>query len=298
MKENHFVEKGLTIVCILLLVWISIIPSTAQRIEKSSLATSSGHWLYVGGSGLGNYTRIQDAINDSDNGDTVYVYDDSSPYHENLVIHQTSLTLLGENKQTTVLVCKVHEIENRVIVVGGDFVCISGFTIKEEKFSYLYFSIGANNIQVSDNIIIGIELVLPAQTYQCKISNNVIKGNHSTEGIHVWGKQNTISDNVITECGNGIFVGYGGISLHVKAYGNIITRNNFLNNKKNAEFDTAWFTRWVNNYWDDSQEGVNPYEIQGKITFPRGEDKLPWIFDWKNFDRHPAKEPYNISGMS
>jgi hypothetical protein len=42
--------------------------------------------LYVDGSGLGNYTKIQDAIDDSSDEDTLFVYDDLSPYYENLII--------------------------------------------------------------------------------------------------------------------------------------------------------------------------------------------------------------------
>ena len=42
--------------------------------DKPSLATSSGNWLYVGGSGPGNYSVIQDAVDNASDGDTVYVY--------------------------------------------------------------------------------------------------------------------------------------------------------------------------------------------------------------------------------
>jgi len=79
-----------------------IIPTTAQTTEKTQ-STSRGNWLYVGGSGPGNYTRIQDAIdNASDWGDTVFVYDDSSPYYEFLIINK-SISLIGENKDTTII---------------------------------------------------------------------------------------------------------------------------------------------------------------------------------------------------
>ena len=38
-----------------------------------------GNTLYVGGSGPGNFSHIQDAIDAASPGDTVFVYDDSSP---------------------------------------------------------------------------------------------------------------------------------------------------------------------------------------------------------------------------
>ncbi len=56
-------RKGLAVGIILLFVGTCIIPAIAQDIEKPSLLTSSGNWLYVGGSGLGNFSTIQSAIN-------------------------------------------------------------------------------------------------------------------------------------------------------------------------------------------------------------------------------------------
>ena len=81
-------RKCLAVGIILLFVGTCIIPAIAQESEKPSQSTSRGNWLYVGGSGPGNYSKIQDAINASSNGDTVFVYDDSSPYLENLIINK------------------------------------------------------------------------------------------------------------------------------------------------------------------------------------------------------------------
>ncbi|MBP1662308.1 MAG: hypothetical protein H6P94_557, partial [Thermoplasmatales archaeon] len=57
---------------ILLFLGACIVPMTAQDAEKS-FSTSSGTWLYVGGSGPGNYTKIQDAIDNASDGDTIFV---------------------------------------------------------------------------------------------------------------------------------------------------------------------------------------------------------------------------------
>jgi hypothetical protein len=287
-------RKCLAVGIILLFVATSIIPSIAQDIEKSSEPTSRGKWLFVGGSGPGNYTKIQDAINESHEGDTVFVYDDSSPYYENLVIPQAALTLLGENTQTTILVCSEHKFE-RAILISGGYVHVKGFTIMQEGYQSLFFVIASSHVQITNNVIIGLELWLPIQTSQCIISKNIIKGIYGTSGITIYGKYNTISDNEITECGTGVFVGNGDGSYQVRPFGNIIVRNNFINNSFNAGFATAWFTLWRNNYWDDYQ-GDGAYEIRGKLIFLRGEDKPPWIFDWKNFDRHPAQKPYPFGG--
>jgi uncharacterized protein (UPF0333 family) len=57
-------RKYLAVGIILLFVGVTIEPAIAQNTEKSQPA-SRENWLYVGGSGSGNYSKIQDAINAS-----------------------------------------------------------------------------------------------------------------------------------------------------------------------------------------------------------------------------------------
>jgi parallel beta-helix repeat protein len=120
MKDN-WVKKGLVVSIILLFVGVGIIPSIAQDIEKP-LPTSKGNWLYVGGSGPGNYTRIQDAINNSSSGDVVFVYDESSPYYENVIIDRP-IYLLAEKTNTTTIDGRkkgdtIHVISSKVHISG------------------------------------------------------------------------------------------------------------------------------------------------------------------------------------
>ena len=72
-----------------------------QRCLPSNHSTT----LYVGGSGPNNYTKIQDAINDASDGDTVFVYNDSIPYYEHIIINK-SINLIGEDKDTTIIAAK------------------------------------------------------------------------------------------------------------------------------------------------------------------------------------------------
>lgn len=71
---ESLVKKPLTVAIMLLLVSVSVIPSTGLAIEKPSYPLGRGDILYVGGSGPGNYSKIQDAIDDASKGDTVFVY--------------------------------------------------------------------------------------------------------------------------------------------------------------------------------------------------------------------------------
>ena len=91
-------KKLLVVGVIVLFLGVAFAPSTgATDVKRNTISTAKGDTLYVGGNGTGNYSKIQDAINDSSDGDTVYVYDDSSPYYENLIVDKP-ITLKGENK--------------------------------------------------------------------------------------------------------------------------------------------------------------------------------------------------------
>lgn len=112
---------------------------------------STGSVLYVGGSGLENYSRIQDAIDNASNGDTVFVYDDSSPYQENIIVDQ-SISLIGENKNTTVI-----DGGSVTILILADDVGVSGFTITNSQWLYDIHRTGiyilSNHTYIFNNII-------------------------------------------------------------------------------------------------------------------------------------------------
>ena len=74
--------KHIIPILIVLLLLSSGFVGVSNTAEKSSPASFDGNTLYVGGLGPGNYTTIQAAIDDASDGDTVFVYDDSSPYYE------------------------------------------------------------------------------------------------------------------------------------------------------------------------------------------------------------------------
>jgi len=120
-------KKWLAIGIILLFVATFLSPSTAQDVEKPSRPTSRGNWLYVGGSGPGNYTKIQDAINASTDGDTVYVYEDSAPYYEIISINQ-SITLLGENRLTTII--DGTDLLESIITINAPYVNLHNLTLE------------------------------------------------------------------------------------------------------------------------------------------------------------------------
>ena len=187
MQINLHIRKYLAIGILLLFVETCIIPATAQDIKKSSLPTSSGKWLYVGGSGPGNYTRIQNAIDNASDDDTVFVYDDSSPYYENIVVGK-SINLIGEDEDTTVIDAQKDGTPVRIVADG---CLVTGFTILncEDQISQDWEDAvikidGGNDVIVKDNILnAGDVQTNPYVCYDaidlngcthCKIINNII----------------------------------------------------------------------------------------------------------------------------
>jgi len=193
-------RKALAIGIILLFVGTCIIPAIAQD-TKTPLPTSRGNWLYVGGSGPGNYSKIQDAIDNASHGDTVFVYDDSSPYNEGIVIDK-SVRVIGENKNTTIILgIGIHNVYSLILIIA-DKVFLSGFTIQQMTSSYAVW-INGNETNFTDNIIddcwLGI-FIWPFLTHKYSTKNiiyhNLIKNCFC--GIYVFESLNTvIADNTV-----------------------------------------------------------------------------------------------------
>ncbi|UCD13765.1 MAG: hypothetical protein JSW60_09460 [Thermoplasmatales archaeon] len=70
--KKPLLKKGIAVAVIVLFVGMSI-PSTGTVVEKS-IISFDGKTLYVGGDGPGNYSKIQDAIDNASDGDTVSVF--------------------------------------------------------------------------------------------------------------------------------------------------------------------------------------------------------------------------------
>jgi len=178
---------------------MSITPSVAfYNIEQCSMPIYNGNTLYVGGTGEGNYTRIQDAINDANDGDTIFVYDDSSPY-EGFGISDKSVNLVGENKNTTI-------IDEDVWVRNSNDFSIQGLTfvgISEDAKS-VYFDY-CSNFTFYDNIIqvdFSIHCLFIWYCSDVKIFRNHIKNLYLGStlvptwwGVAIWGSQNCIIEN-------------------------------------------------------------------------------------------------------
>ncbi len=181
--------------------------------------SNDGRTLYVGGNGPNNYTSIQDAINDAMPGDTIFVYDNSSPYYENLVIDK-SIKLIGENRDTTII---DGMKKGDVIKIKADNVVIKNFTIRNGyKKGYIPNGI---NINSSHNLIYNCNIfsnefgISVAGNGYNVIENCYIYLNNYT-GIAIYSSNNIISNCEIYQNEMGIKIGSNNTILGCKIYEN------------------------------------------------------------------------------
>ena len=268
MHKNILLSVGISI----LFLGISIYPSSAFEMVKKNVnpLISNGNTLYVGGSGPGNYTKIQDAINNAYDGDTVFVYDDSSPYYENVRIYKP-INLKGENKDTTIIDGNKLDF---VIFITSPEVNISGFTIRNSKTgedinsgilvwsSYNAITIFGNNIvnnyngivfksgkrniisnnNISNNKYYGIQNLYGYYSY---INNNIIKSNGES-GISISGKFNIISNNkIVSNNRDGITFSADYIDNPKRNY--LIYKNEINSNKNYGIDGYSWYSSIIKN---------------------------------------------------
>ena len=223
MLRNDCCKKALVVGIIFLFIGMVVIPSSCTTIiEKSTLPTTNGKTLYVGGSGGNNYTKIQDAIDNASEWDTVFVY--SGEYFESIVIDK-SMQVIGEDRHTTIIDGRGHDI---VVEILKQDVLFEEFTV---QYPTLDLRIG---ILISGNF--------------ARVYNNTIQ--RSVKGIQIQGDFCRIFSNNITKNIVGLIINIYSL--------NIIQRNNFIENIVHATFSTP-FNIWDHNYWD---KGVrNNYKI-------------------------------------
>ncbi|MBU0497172.1 MAG: hypothetical protein KKC68_05515 [Candidatus Thermoplasmatota archaeon] len=236
--------------------------------------------------GRGTITRIQDAVDNTSDGDSVFVY--SGFYNETVptlnccVYINKSISLLGEDKNTTII---DGSFLYSVIGIMADDVVIQGLTVQHSgryAASPLPSGVLVNppsagvleHILVFDMIImenhVGLDVGPSANS---TFRNNIITGNKwgcllsdNELGILMvfdvsWVAINTIRNNRL--------------GIRVADSGGMVECNNFLANDIHAQF--SWDTpfpalitvlrgvRWDRNYWD-TWEKTSPKPIIGTVT--------------------------------
>ena len=249
-------KKIFTLGIMLLFLGMTITPTSGTNLDKkSTVATLNRDTLYVGGTGTGNYTSIQDAIDNASSGDTVFVYDDSSPYYENVFVDK-SIDLIGENRNTTVI---DGSIGGDTVYVSADWVNISGFKIRNSIIADAGIELHSNHSAITGNNISSNNwdgICLRYSNYN-NISGNFFSQNKYSMSLYDSGN-NTISGNYLT------YNDYG-IALVTNSHFNIISENNILGIFGRVNNDLIYIgsdsnnNTVTNNIGSDSFYGIRNY---------------------------------------
>ncbi len=199
-------KKGLMLGITFLIVILLSIPAHGMIVKIGFRSpTCFGITHYVGGDGPNNYTTIQQAISNASNGDIVFVFNESSPYFEHLIIN-VSIQLVGENKTTTII---DGENQGDVVIFNADDIIMTGFTVQHSgdtpKVDAGIESRSKRNV-ITDNLVIqngqyAIGILLNG-SLDTVVTENFISEN-GNEGVFLQDSFNcTIKNNVFTKNGH------------------------------------------------------------------------------------------------
>jgi len=229
-----------------------------------------------------DYQKIQEAIDNSKKGDTIYVK--NGIYYENLLIDK-SIKLIGEDKNTTI----VDGFQNKsVIKILSNNVFINDLTIQNSSKNS-YENAGIESYSSNNYFVRNIIKNNKYGINSIDGNNNTIMynflNNNQNDSILINSPYNVIYRNHIEDNNGGIF-------LRINATNNMIKQNNFIqNNIYHANFNKAKFNDWDQNYWDDW--------IGLKYSFLKFLPKIVitnfGLIPIINFDWHPVQEEYVIN---
>lgn len=349
--KNGLMIRSIFVGIVLLCSGISIASAQSTLSTYTPQLMNRATIRYVGGSGPGNYTTIQEAINNATSGDTIFVY--NGTYNENVDTKLKKLTLYGEDRDTTII---TGAAANPIVKITTSDTTLSGFTLTGTPTGIIVQVVSlSENIYITNNLIKdgANGIVLGITTSKVTIMDNTIRNNafvgiqaqtssydviknnriedngaqgidlslgsnhnsilnnsilnNAEEGILINGlssTENTISGNDIsgnkigvrfTSAGSNKIQGNNiegnsmeGVLLQTSKE-NTIEKNNFIDNNRQATFKLSSRNTWDANYWSNW--------IGFKLSSPIFQ-KFPKVIIGglrMNFDKNPAKVPYNIS---
>ncbi len=176
--------------------------------------------IIVDCNGNGNYTTIQDAINNASNGDIIYVW--AGVYYENLIVNKT-VTLIGNGTKNTII--NGSGIGD-VVYISANFVSISGFTItgSGNKFITPFTDLDAgielrnvNNVTIKNNNCSNNDFGIYSYNSTSNSIKNNICNNNSRVGIHFY-----ISNTNIIKNNSCNFNKWVGINLYISNSNTVI----------------------------------------------------------------------------
>ncbi len=245
---NRFLISFYLLVSLITVGFVGLIFFEEKIDDVSVLAET----FYVDINGNGNFTSIQDAINNASSGSTIYIW--AGTYYENLKVNKT-ITIIGNGTDNTTI---NGSFKGSVIYVSSDFVNISGITVTGSNQTWTDLHAGikidnANNATIkdtncSDNIV-GI--------YLNNSHSNIIKNNSCS---NIWsGIYCSLSNSNTFENNTCDLNDQSGIGLS-NANSNVIKYNSFnSNSQSDLEIYGSDFNTISNNNFESSIIGIGIY---------------------------------------
>ena len=231
------------------------------------------------------WDTVQEGINDTNDGDAVYVY--NGLYVENVVVDK-SITLQGEDRDNTIIDGGGN---GDVVYITADGCEISGFTVRNSGSgdAGIYLIRSYNNVITNNNVSNNDYGIYLWSSGNNRITSNSANSN-KWDGIRLYtpiiigllnsssscSSYNNITSNVISNN-----QGHG-INILLESDNNLIYHNNLIENTDQA-CDKGYNNSWDNgpieggNYWSDHEcegnpsNGSQPYYIE-----PNGVDHYPF----------------------
>jgi len=307
-------RKELTVCIVFLLLGTGVVSGFNTISINNSQPLNRGNWLYVGGSGEGNYSEIQNAIDNASDGDTIFVY--NGIYPAEIVINK-SIILLGEDKDMTII-----QGGRDGFLIEVDSVTIKNFTITQ---CGQFWNRCAILVTTNDNIISNNRIINNYKLNCIKIdhsNNNLISNNTISDNIYFgirleYANNNVIINNYVNnnkaygmtisaESSNNIFISntvssnlWSGISVGQDCKDNLFYHNNFINNGA-YPFDSGiniWNDSYPSggNYWTEYNGNDSFHGINQDIPGSDGIGDTPYLITGgDNKDWYPLMKPYGF----
>lgn len=214
------------------------------------------------------YTTLQSAVDAANTGDVISV--NEGTYSENLVIKKNGISIIGKNKEKTIIDGKKT---GSVIKIEANNVKVSGFTVQNSGGSGQSDG-GVSLYSANNNMIVNLILMdnVMGITIYSGSNNNIVSGNEIKSsgkyGVFIFSSSdNKIYNNNIKGNKIGIYTD--------SARTNRIYSNNLIDNTDQA-YDNSGLNSWDDgksgNYWSPNKgilggaKAKDNYPLSGAVT--------------------------------